>query len=317
MTDTKMIVDVAARLFTERVNKHLLDLAEAGEFPVALWQAICDTGFNEIGSADSGTGYPELFALLRCAGEQVVPLPLAETLLAGTWAGPHEGISSIGRIDGDKIVDVPWGRAASRVIGISPDSLNARIVTDVKVLEESANLAGEARDTVQLPANADAIQLDIDPVLLLATSQAVQMAGAMTSILAMTITYATDREQFGRPISKFQVIQHVLAQIAAEVAAAKRAADAAAGAVELADGFVDVAAARSRVGEAAGVVAELSHQVHGAMGFTHEHKLHHYTRRLWAWRDEYGNESYWQARLGEALAQQGADAVWSFIAARS
>ena len=53
------------------------------------------------------------------------------------------------------------------------------------------------------------------------------------------------------------------------------------------------------------------------MGFTHEHQLHHYTRRLWAWRDEYGNETYWQQRLGNHLAGIGADAVWDFIATQS
>ena len=50
-----------------------------------------------------------------------------------------------------------------------------------------------------------------------------------------------------------------------------------------------------RVGEAAGDGAAIAHQVHGAMGFTYEHSLHHFTRRLWAWREEFGNESFWAA----------------------
>jgi acyl-CoA dehydrogenase len=64
-----------------------------------------------------------------------------------------------------------------------------------------------------------------------------------------------------------------------------------------------------------GISVEIAHQVHGAMGFTHEHQLHHFTRRLWAWRDEHGSEAVWQARLGEHLCELGADQVWSFIAA--
>jgi acyl-CoA dehydrogenase len=49
------------------------------------------------------------------------------------------------------------------------------------------------------------------------------------------------------------------------------------------------------------------------MGFTHEHSLHHVTRRLWSWRDEYGNESYWQRRLGRIAAAAGPDALWSLL----
>ncbi|MCB1685295.1 MAG: acyl-CoA dehydrogenase, partial [Pseudomonadales bacterium] len=110
------------------------------------------------------------------------------------------------------------------------------------------------------------------------------------------------------------------ALMAAEVAAAGRAARAAAMAADgdLADErfLLEVAAAKSRVGEAVGFVVETAHQIHGAMGYTHEHRLHHFTRRLWCWREEYGNERYWQALLGERVAARGADNLWSFLASR-
>ena len=80
---------------------------------------------------------------------------------------------------------------------------------------------------------------------------------------------------------------------------------------------LEVAAAKARVGEAAGIVAETVHQAHGAMGFTYEHPLHHFTRRLWAWRDEFGNEGYWQTRLGRRICSLGADQVWDFLATPS
>ena len=74
-----------------------------------------------------------------------------------------------------------------------------------------------------------------------------------------------------------------------------------------------MAVAKARAGEAAGRAAEIAHQVHGAMGFTHEHALHQSTRRLWSWRDEFGNESFWQQRLGRAVAAAGAAALWPRI----
>ena len=107
----------------------------------------------------------------------------------------------------------------------------------------------------------------------------------------------------------------MLALLAGHVAASSAISDAAVEAsVDGAD-FFAVAAAKSRVGEAAGKSAEIAHQTHGAMGFTHEHNLHHSTRRLWAWREEFGNESNWQVRLGEMVAREGADALWPLLSA--
>ena len=76
-----------------------------------------------------------------------------------------------------------------------------------------------------------------------------------------------------------------------------------------------VAIAKVRVGEAAGAGAAIAHQVHGAMGFTYEHTLHHSTRRLWAWREEFGNETLWAERLGGMVAARGADELWPFVTA--
>ncbi len=78
----------------------------------------------------------------------------------------------------------------------------------------------------------------------------------------------------------------------------------------------EIAAAKIRVGESVATVAEIAQQVHGAMGYTHEHQLHHFTRRLWSWRDEYGSEQHWQKVLGRHLAALGADDLWDFIASR-
>ena len=115
----------------------------------------------------------------------------------------------------------------------------------------------------------------------------------------LALAYARERQQFGRPIAKFQAVQHNLATLAGEVAAASAAADAAAEACALpAMAVGEVAIAKVRGGEAAGTGAAIAHQVHGAMGFTYEHSLHHATRRLWSWREEFGNEAVWAARLG-------------------
>jgi len=80
--------------------------------------------------------------------------------------------------------------------------------------------------------------------------------------------------------------------------------------------FLEAASAKIRVGEAAGEGAAIAHQVLGAIGFTKEHTLHRFTRRLWAWRDDFGNESVWAVKLGNLVAAKGADGLWPLLAAR-
>ena len=142
-----------------------------------------------------------------------------------------------------------------------------------------------------------------------------QMAGALQSVLETSVQYARERVQFGRPIGRFQAIQQNLAVLAGQAAAATAAAEAAIeAAAQGLDSFA-IAAAKIRAGEAAGIGAAIAHQVHGAIGFTQEHRLHYATRRLWSWRDEFGNEAWWARRLGGEVAAAGADRLWQGITA--
>ena len=137
--------------------------------------------------------------------------------------------------------------------------------------------------------------------------------GLAQGALDQALAYARERRAFGRPIAKFQAVQHMLADAAGHYAAAAAAADLAAEA-RGADMELATAIAKSRVGEAAGKLAEVCHQVHGAMGFTQEHPLHFSTRRLWSWRDEFGNEAQWQERIGRLACAEGGEALWPRLA---
>ena len=143
-----------------------------------------------------------------------------------------------------------------------------------------------------------------------ALARAAQMVGALERALELSVAYAQERKQFGREIGKFQAIQQDLALAAAEVSAAAAAVSFAVDQAESGNGDLAIAAAKIRVGQAAGVVAKIAHQVHGAMGLTEEYPLQLATRRLWSWRDEFGTESRWAAYLGRALTARGAEAFW-------
>jgi hypothetical protein len=194
--------------------------------------------------------------------------------------------------------EVPYAGSSTHLVVVVSE-LDAPLVglvsaTDCR-LAPGSNLAGEAQGAVDFE--------DVRPV------DTGYMAGPDP------LEYARERVQFGRPIARFQAIQHSLASLAGEVAAAGAAADAAASAI-IRHGIDDqrtlftIAAAKIRAGEAAGAGAAIAHQVHGAMGFTREYSLHHSTRRLWAWRDDFGAESIWAMRLGEIAINGGARALW-------
>lgn len=319
MSDS-MLTDAAGRIFADLCDKALLDAAERGEFPAALWRALEGNGFHQLAMPDSGGTLADAFALIGLGGRWGVPVPLAEVLLANRWIGGSDRLATIGQVLDGRIVEAPWGRRAHLVLGLDADrSAYVLVARDREAgapLESGRNMAGEARDALAIPAGAEWVTLTEPAHAYLALARAVAMAGCLGRILDLSLHYANEREQFGRPIARFQAIQHNLAVMAGEVAAAGRAADAAVDALD-GDRFeLEVAVAKARVGEAAGVVAEIAHQVHGAMGYTHEHQLHHFTRRVWAWRDEYGNETYWQRRLGRHLIRTGADGLWPLLATR-
>jgi acyl-CoA dehydrogenase len=185
------------------------------------------------------------------------------------------------------------------------------------------NLALEPRDAltfdgapvVATAPTGDRLSPDT-PLVHGAMVRAAQMAGAVESLLEQSVRYATERKQFGRPIGSFQAIQHNLAIVAGHVAAAGIAAENAFRAADRGHPAFEVAVAKVRAGEAAGVSAGLAHQAHGAIGFTYEHSLHFSTRRLWSWRAEFGSESRWAMRLGRDVAAHGADRLWTDLTAR-
>ncbi len=307
----QIMIESVDKIFSDQIDKKLLDQAEAGQFPTDLWQVICDNGFHQLAMADSGADLADSFAVLRVAGYHAAPVPLAEVLLGNRWlANTNSSIVSIGEWGGDHAFNVPWSEHAEKLLAVDRDN---RIVEISKESSEAgSNLAFESRDRIN--GDIKTVEVAEPGYALMALSRVCLANGALNRVLELTIQYVGEREQFGRPIAKFQAVQHNLAVAAAEVAAATRASDGAMESIGEDRFELEVAAAKGRVGEAITIVTEIVHQLHGAMGFTHEHQLHHFTRRLWAWREEYGDETYWQAKLGHHIHAVGADRVWDFIA---
>ena len=300
-------------------------LLARGEWPERLWQTFAETGLAQAALPEEagGAGLEAGLAVLRAAGRHAAPIPVAESIIgtllchaAGIEApsGPLTVAASPPAEDAAgaaALKRVPWARFASAVALALPGQGLASVRP--AAVTPGANLAGEPRDDVALadpPGAFHPFPHGVEGFALMALARAAQLRGAMEQVLALTVRYAREREQFGRPLAKFQAIQHHLAEMAGETAASGAAVDAAAQARNT-FGF---AAAKARASQAAGTVARLAHQVHGAIGYTAEHDLHIWTKRLWAWRDEFGNEAYWWHVLGEILARHGGgDELWPTI----
>lgn len=335
------------RLLADAASSDTVLATEGGLWSAGLWEAIEDSGFTlagvpeSLGGADAG--WADLYVIARAAGRFAAPAPLTEALLANWLLGrcriePRSGSLSFaadadltlsdGRVSG-VLNDVPWGRHVDAVVAIAEANTAApRVVVlarqQARRIDERLNVAGEPRDTLVF---TDAAVLDSaalasglnDEVLRLggALIRSAQIAGALTALLEMTSEYASQRKQFGKAIGSFQAIQQQLAVFAEQTAAAHSAAEAAFAQSDRALSWFAIAVAKVSTADAATQCANIAHAVHGAIGFTQEYTLQLFTRRLWAWRGEFGSATRWSQQIGARVCEVGGDGFWPLLTQES
>jgi len=134
-----------------------------------------------------------------------------------------------------------------------------------------------------------------------AVAKCCEIVGCTQQALDMTIEYAKDRKQFGRPIGSFQIIQHYCADMATDVDGARLSTYQAVCMIN--DGLPctqEVAVAKAWAGEASQRIMALAHQIHGAIGYSIDHDLQFYTRRAKAAEVTFGDASFYR----EVVAQE-------------
>ncbi|KFG90913.1 Acyl-CoA dehydrogenase [Sphingobium herbicidovorans NBRC 16415] len=297
--DNEFLVDSFRRQLADVVTSENVRSIEAGDPGAALWQELKETGYLDAtvpeDAGGAGLSLAQLFPLISAAGEYALPLPFAETMVARGLAASH-GLTmpdyAIVVLAGAGHV-VPGARFATHALveqnGALAFAAMAETESDlfgtgaVAALKLGSGVSGDGTgaDTVQLAAAAVA---------------SAQMAGAMARVLDMTISFAGERQQFGRPLGKFQAIQQQLAVLAEQVISSQVAARGAFAGARF--DRARVAAAKCRTSEAVTIVCNIAHAVHGAIGVTAEFDLQLYTRRLKQWQLAFGSESYWARKLG-------------------
>ncbi len=264
------------RLLGDIFTPQSIRALEAGEGWDKTWDANEASGYCDalVPEARDGFGlaWDAAGALFQALGRAASPLPIGETMI----------LRRILAANGKPVPEGP-------LVAASEEGALHAGVPSVR------HCASVALDDEQ----------DFVPLALL---YAAQIAGAAGRVLEMSVAYANERQQFGKPIGRQQAVQQQLAVMAQEVIAVRLAVEQACPA----DGelsVIRVAAAKAVASRYAVSIAATAHAVHGAIGISAEYELQLFTRRLHAWRTAAGSESYWQARIGQAVLSSNETAL--------
>ncbi|MGB3439081.1 MAG: acyl-CoA dehydrogenase family protein [Actinophytocola sp.] len=279
------------------------------------WATAVELGWTTVGVDEehggSGGTFADLAALVRATGRHALPLPLAEVALGQAGAADIAAVADDLVVEDGRITataDVAWpessgsllllGHGTAARVDLSADGVTTRPWRDIagrpRLRVECADVAAAV-----VPGSADRLT-----VLLVHAA-----LGAVEGVCRLTREYVTTRVQFDRPLVRMQAVAHRLAEMECARVLLEVAASAALG-LEPAR----VAAAAVLLDPVVTSVARLAHQLHGAMGITHEHSLHRYTTLLWALRDETGPARTWAVRLYDLTSTE--EALWTAVTTR-
>ncbi len=340
-----MLAETVDRLFGEL----MADGMPSADFNVLsrLWVRIEELGLIDVFLPESAGGFggcwSDACVVFYLLGLHALPLPVGETLIARKLLQEAAlsvpiGIMTVAVCEEARlhateagglefsgtIIGVPWGMLAQHLLIAchhnNQDQLLLLAREHCSSTNQHCNEADEPRNDMvfqDAPVIAAALPDCVDNLCLYgALLRSAQISGALETALKLTVEYVNQREQFGRPLSKFQALQHQLALLAEETAAVKCAAMAAGRTADKGDARFEIAAAKVRANRAVAEATSIAHQTHGAIGFTREHHLHYWTQRLWSWRSEFGNDRYWSNRLGKLILAEGTENFWSKLTAR-
>ena len=303
----------------------------------APWQALAEAGALALLVPESGGGLgldeTYLVPVLEEAGRAALPHPLTETALvaaplgvAGPMVATDLGAALPTTSRSGRTTDPAASGAsspaagASRPAAITPAATFAdafllvstgglRLYEAHEVTIEPVGTVDRSRHCARVTPRADGVLVTASPTAVAAAfdrgalGAAAELLGLSRAMLALTVDYASQRHQFGKPIGSFQAVKHHLANARLEIEFAAPAVLHAAHAV--AQGHPDAARAVSQAkwlaGTAATVTGRAALQCHGAIGYTTEHDLHLYLKRSWALARTWGGADFHADRVAASM----------------
>ncbi|MCC2603124.1 acyl-CoA dehydrogenase [Sphingopyxis yananensis] len=294
------IFEPFARLLSDIATPAAVRALEVSGDVAPIWSAVEASGYLDIlvGEEFGGAGLTlsDAAPIFELLGRHALPLPIGDTMLArallaraGVEYGADYGSAPIALVTGAQPC-VGAGFASAFLTG----SPTAPVLQAAEV--SATGVHGDRSAVVSLSGSAE-----LRPVA--AILRALTISGAAHQLLEMTVAYANDRAQFGKPIGKFQAVQQQLA-VLAEQAVAARIAAAMGARAGLDASPLQAALAKHNASVAAAQIAPIAHGVHGAIGISEEYDLQLFTRRLNEWRMADGSEAYWADVVGHARLGQ-------------
>jgi alkylation response protein AidB-like acyl-CoA dehydrogenase len=318
--EQRLIADSARNLFDDFAPALRATIASPDGYDRGHWTTMAaEMGLGGLATearfGGSGLGSVELALVMIEMGRTLLPSPFLPSIatalpairLAADAAQAARLIPPIAR--GDRIA----GMLVGGEVAIEPDGEGARLrgsglvpfghVADLFVIPTGDRLAvvpavgvtvvrhvtmdqtrslATIRFDLVVPAEDMLAGGGTDNALDLArVALAAECVGGADAVLDMTVDYAKQRIQFGRPIGSFQAIKHRLADMMVAVEAARTAVYYAAAAADEDDpAFAEAAAiAHATALETFAMCAGHAIQLHGGIGFTWEHDAHLYFKR--------------------------------------
>lgn len=328
--------DLVRSFFTREIDADAR-AAEAGAFDAEVWSHLDEMGLALLTTPESRGGseasWAEAATLLHALGRSGIAVPYGEHDLLASWLAGQAGLPAVTGATsaavvrapaavGD-VVEVPGGGGIERVLLVceTGEGWSAQDLAAGGFETVPADADPLSRLRVTAPARSTALEGRIGREFLLrgALVRSAQIVGALERCVAEAVEHASVRTQFGRPLTRFQAVQALLAEAAAETAVATAAVEAAVEAwadageaneeVERA-----VAIAKSCSSHAVDPVTRNAHQVLGAMGTTQEHHLHRFTLPPLRWRADFGSARYWDLRLARGAVEVASDGLWAHLA---
>ena len=326
-----LLRDTATRLFQDLCTPAALRDAETGAWPAALWRAVEDAGLPralvpEL-AGGSGVNFTDAMVIVRAAGRFALPLPLPETMLAG-WLLARAGLPVP-----DGPMTVAFGEhvtlnqnergcyprgPASRVPGRAKPPPSSRWTTRAgspsrRATNARSSPARMSRGSLGTPWNSAAAPM----------RRATPASTGNNFVPWSGVPSPADRRRAGagdgndhsvcpRPHPVRPAIGKIPGGAAeprgvggADSGRRRRRRHGRRGGRRRCHPPAADRGGEGSVRGGRGIGAAIAHQVHGAIGFTHEHSLHFLTKRLWSWRDEFGNETVWNRFTGHHMAKAG------------
>lgn len=282
-----------------------------------LWCALQQSGFLDVlvpeAEGGAGLGWAQAWEVLFAAGRHGLPMPVGATMFgrallaslgqqASDTALTASGFVQQGEQGSLVARDLPAAKLASHALIQDQDTVYLLPISQATLVDVGGKGCFDAQATWSHAVVSQSVVGRAARGLVahgVALCLAIQLAGVADRVLELTLTYANDREQFGKPIGKFQALQQQIAEMAERVYGARMASQIACQVDGWQPSFASTEVAKAQTSAVAAKVAAIAHAVHAAIGVTYEYDLQLYTRRLYEWARLGGGSAYWAGQIGQ------------------